>query len=65
MTQAMPISEVRQKLRDLVDQAYADNDRVIVERNGKRMAALISYEEFLAVEPALMELHPGEPASSR
>ena len=65
MTQAMPISEVRNGLRDLVDRVYANDARVIVERNGKRMAALISYEEFLAVEPVLMKLHPDAPAVSR
>lgn len=55
MTQPISISEVRNKLRDLVDELYAGNGAVIVERNGKPMCAMISYDDFLAIEQQLLD----------
>lgn len=65
MTQTMQMTKVRWNLRDVIDRAYAANTRLIVERNGKRVAAIISYEDFQAVEPMLRELHQDAPAASR
>ena len=65
MTKIMPMTKVRWNLRDVIDRAYAANTRLIVERNGKRVAAIISYEDFQAVEPMLSELHPDAPAVNR
>lgn len=65
MTQVAPISEIRNNLRNLVDDLYAENGAVIIQRNGKPMAAMISYDDFLAVERILLERHTQQPAHSR
>ena len=65
MTKIMPLTKVRWNLSEVIDRAYAANARLIVERNGKRVAAIISYEDFQAVEPMLRELHQDAPATSR
>ena len=48
--------EARQKWRDLLDEVYTGTADIVVERNGKPMAALIPYEDYLAIAEALDDL---------
>lgn len=54
MIQKLPITTVRNELRDIVDGLYANDGAVIIERNTKPMAVLISYEDFLRIETILL-----------
>lgn len=62
MIDKLPISVVRNQLRDLVDDLYAGNGAVIITRTEKPMAVLISYDDYLAIEPTLHERHIKPPA---
>ena len=46
MTKTLPISEAREHLRELVEQAGRTMDRVVITRNGKPEAVLMGYDEF-------------------
>jgi PHD/YefM family antitoxin component YafN of YafNO toxin-antitoxin module len=45
--------EMRQGLGDKLERAYHRNERFIIERKGKAMAALIGVEEYEAILPFL------------
>ena len=62
--QQMQMTEVRNSLRDLVDRLYRDGGAVIIERSGKPMAVLLSYDNYLEVLEFLQDLKK-EPAMSR
>lgn len=62
--QQMQMTEVRNSLRDLVDRLYRDGGTVVIERNGKPMAVLLSYDNYLEVRQFLEDLKK-EPAMSR
>jgi antitoxin YefM len=63
MSETLPLSSVKAHLSELVDRVEGQQDRVVVTRNGKPAAVLISpddlesLEETLAVmsDPALRE----------
>ena len=44
----LPLSEVKMKLSSLVDQVEATDEEVVVTRNGRPAAILVSPEEFEA-----------------
>jgi prevent-host-death family protein len=46
MTKTLPISEVRLRLPDLVEEASRSMERVIITRKGKPHAVLMGHEEF-------------------
>ena len=46
MTKTLPISEAREHLRALVEQASRTMGRVIITRNGKPEAVLMGYDEY-------------------
>ncbi len=48
--------EARQKWRDLLDEVYTGVADIVIERNGKPIAALIPYEDYLAIAEALDDL---------
>jgi prevent-host-death family protein len=48
--------EARQKWRDLLDAVYTGSADIVIERNGKPMATLIPYEDYLALAEALDDL---------
>jgi prevent-host-death family protein len=57
----MPITtlgsrEARQKWRDVLDEVYTGAADIVIERNGKPLAVLIPYEDYLAVAEALDNL---------
>lgn len=80
MSETLPLSSVKAHLSELVDRVEDQHDRVVVTRNGKPAAVLISpddlqsLEETLAIlsDPAAMDqireseqaLAAGEPGTS-
>ncbi|MBI3318906.1 MAG: type II toxin-antitoxin system Phd/YefM family antitoxin [Candidatus Omnitrophica bacterium] len=46
MTKTLPLSEVKMKLSRLVQDVLLREDEIIITRNGKAAAALISAEEY-------------------
>lgn len=48
--------EARQKWRDVLDAVYTGAADIIIERHGKAVAALIPYEDYLALQDALEDL---------
>ena len=72
MSEMLPLSSVKAHLSELVDRVEGEHERVVVTRNGRPAAVLISpddlegLEETLAVlsDPGLMErLRAGEAAA--
>lgn len=63
MAETLPLSSVKARFSELVDRVEDQHERVVVTRNGKMAAVLISHddleslEETLAIlsDPALME----------
>ena len=55
--------EARQKWRDLLDAAYTGTTDTVIERNGKPIAVLIPYEDYLAIEETLDELRAARRAT--
>lgn len=61
MTKTLPISEAREHLRALVEQASRTMGRVIITRNGKPEAVLMGYDEYESWVETLDTLaDPGE-----
>ncbi len=50
MTRTISTGELRQRLADMLNQARYAKDRIIVERNGKPIAAIISLEDLQTYE---------------
>lgn len=48
--------EARTKWRDLLDAAHIGIDDVVIERHGKPIAALIPFQDYLALQEELDEL---------
>jgi prevent-host-death family protein len=46
----MSVERIQAKLGDVVDRIARGGDRVVLTRNGKRVAALVSVEELAALE---------------
>ncbi|HEY2767856.1 MAG TPA: type II toxin-antitoxin system Phd/YefM family antitoxin [Solirubrobacteraceae bacterium] len=71
MSETLPLSSVKSHLSELVDRVEGQHDRVIVTRNGRPAAVLMSsddleeLEETLAIlsDPAMMaQVHASEDA---
>jgi len=74
MSETLSLSDVKARLSELVDRVQAEDDRIVVTRNGRPAAVLMSpddlesLEETLAAlsDPVLMkEIRAGEEALSR
>jgi antitoxin YefM len=72
--ETLPLSSVKARLSELVDRVELEDDRIVVTRNGRPAAVLVSpddlesLEETLAVlsDPELMgKLREGERAADR
>jgi prevent-host-death family protein len=50
--------------REILDKAQAGGEDVIVERYGKPVAAVIAYEDFVALEDALDDLRASRRAGA-
>ena len=48
--------EARKRWRDLLDAASGGNVDTIIKRNGKPVAALIPYQDYVALKQALNDL---------
>lgn len=74
MTQVLPLSVVKIKLSELVNNVVRRDDEILITRNGKPAAVLVSAEEFaswretqeIKANPALMrEIQEGLKAIQR
>jgi prevent-host-death family protein len=50
VTQTMPISEVRAQLNNLVNQVYGKESRILVEKSGIPVAAIVSPKDLARLE---------------
>ncbi len=50
MTNVLPLSEVKARLSEVVDEIVTTHDRVTVTRNGRPVAVLLSVDDLEAVE---------------
>lgn len=53
MSEAMPLSSVKAHLSEIVDRIEDQQDRVVVTRNGRAAAVLISHEDLESLEETL------------
>lgn len=56
--------EARAKWRDLLDQVYAGQTDVVIERSGKPVAVLIPAPDYEAIRDALVDLRADRQAAS-
>ena len=57
--------QARTKWRALLDLASQEDVDIVIERHGKATAAVISYETYQALQPALAELRASLSAKKR
>ena len=53
MSEAIPFTEAKAHLSELVDRVWRERDRIVVTRNGRPVAVLISPEELEGLEETL------------
>ena len=53
MSETLPLSSVKSHLSELVDRVVEQHDRVVVTRNGKPAAVLISPDDLESLEETL------------
>lgn len=63
-TQVFNANEARLKWRDIVDAAHAGGEDIIVERYGKPMVAVISYQDYLDIEEELDDVRAARRAAA-
>lgn len=56
MSEALPHASVKAHLSELVDRVEGQHDRVVVTRNGRPAAVLISHEDLEGLEETLAAL---------
>jgi antitoxin YefM len=56
MSETLPLSSVKAHLSELVDRVEGEHDRVVVTRNGRPAAVLISHEDLEGLEETLAAL---------
>lgn len=64
MSEAVPFTEVKAHLSELVDRVWREHDRVVVTRNGRPVAVLISPDELEGLEETLDLLSDDEARAS-
>jgi antitoxin YefM len=60
MTDILPLSAVKARLSEIVDRVEGEHDRVVVTRNGRPAAVLISHEDLEGLEETLAVLSDSE-----
>ncbi len=66
MTETLSLSSVKAHLSELVDRVEDQHDRVVVTRNGKPAAVLVSYDDLESLEETLAIMsHPALMAQIR
>lgn len=63
MSRVLPLSEVKAKLSEIVDQVITTQERVTVTRNGRPVAVLVSFDDLEAIEETMAIL--SDPAAMR
>ena len=63
MSKTLPLSEVKAKLSEVVDEIVTTQERVTVTRNGRPVAVVISTDDLDAIEETLAIL--SDPAAMR
>lgn len=63
MSKTLPLSEVKAKLSEIVDEVVTTQERVTVTRNGRPVAVLLSTDDLEAIEETLAIL--SDPAAMR
>jgi antitoxin YefM len=53
MTETLPLAEIKARLSEMVDRVEHQHDRVILTRNGRAAAVLVSPDELDALEDTL------------
>jgi prevent-host-death family protein len=53
MSRVLPLSEVKAKLSEVVDDVVSTHERVTVTRNGRPVAVLVSTDDLEAMEETL------------
>ena len=60
MTEILSLSAVKARLSELVDRVEAEDDRIIVTRNGRPAAVLVSTDDLESLEETLAVLSDRE-----
>jgi antitoxin YefM len=60
MTETLPLSVVKARLSELVDRVESEDDRIIVTRNGRPAAVLVSADDLESLEETLAVLSDRE-----
>jgi len=63
MSRTLPLSEVKAKLSEVVDEVATTQERVTITRNGRPVAILLSTDDLEAIEETLAIL--SDPAAMR
>ena len=63
MSRTLPLSEVKAKLSEILDEVVTTQERVTITRNGRPVAVVLSTDDFEAVEETLAVL--SDPAAMR
>ena len=64
MSETIPFTEAKAHLSELVDRVWRERDRIVVTRNGRPVAVLISPEELEGLEETLDLLSDDEARAS-
>ena len=60
MTETLPLSAVKARLSELVDRVESEDDRIVVTRNGRPAAVLVSTDDLESLEETLAVLSDRE-----
>ncbi|HDH03444.1 MAG TPA: type II toxin-antitoxin system Phd/YefM family antitoxin [Actinobacteria bacterium] len=53
MSKTLPLSEVKSKLSEIVDEVATTHERVTVTRNGRPIAVLVSIDDLEAIDETI------------
>lgn len=53
MSRSLPLSEVKAKLSEIVDQVATTHERVVVTRNGRPIVVLLSVEDLDTIDETI------------
>ncbi len=56
MTEMLPLSDVKARLSELVDRVEREDDRIVLTRNGRPAAVLVSTDDLESLEETLAVL---------
>lgn len=62
MTTTLPLADVRERLSPLVSSVESTHERVVITKNGRPAAVLISYDDFESLQETLEILSDPEMA---